>query len=358
MIYTIESLLTNPGTIKAVIDRLEVQATEADKIQWKDYLTPKQANPDGTFKTFVGTQTAVIVGSIIDKYANKPIRKRHPLAQGFGEVAALGEAYQMDNARLEQLQILIDTYNQRGEKAVAEEIVSFLVDDMRQCYLAPHKRMDLMLADLKYKGEAETESNVDMEGVKIEKITLPVTKLTPASGNQTKFISYLANQIESLRAQGKDIAVLEMSRATFATYIVGCSEFKDTFVSKFGSFEFKSGGLATPAMANDLFAALQIPAVIKIKQEYISKQNGVSANIVPDKKIAMLPNEKLGNLRWKKPYELTDHIPQKTYSERENGLFIATQRTEEGRFVEYGCEWIVEIDKPNRMAIMDLKNFS
>jgi len=357
MVYTIETLMASPAIVTAIINRLQVTMTEADKISWKDYLMPKKANPDGTFKTFIGNQTGVVIGSMIDRHSNKPIRKRHSLAKGYGEVACLGEAYQMDNARLEELQILVDTYNERGEKAVVEEIVNFLVDDFRQVYLAPQKRIDLMLSDLKFTGRAEANANADQKGVKIDTITIPVSTKSPAAGVKATFITYLSEQIESLRASGCDASILEMSRATFAQYIVGCAEFKDTFVSKFGSFDFKSGGLATPQMANDLFSALQIPATIRIKQEYITMQNGVSSNVVPTKKIALLPNEKIGNLRWKTPYEITDPIQGKTYTQKENGLFIATQRTEEGRFVEYGCEWIVDIDKPNRMAIMDLAAF-
>lgn len=358
MVYTIDSLLSNPAIVSAVIDRLEVTAKEADKIRWKEYLAPKKANPDGTFKTYYGTQTGVVIGSFIDKYSNKPLRKRHAMSSGYGEVGALGEAYQMDNARLEELQILVDTYNQRGESAVVEEIVNFLVDDMRQCYLAPNKRIDLMLADLKWTGKSAIHTNADQKGVKIIETTLPLKKIEPAASVKGHFITYLAEQIEALHAQGIDTSVLEMSRSTFTKYISGDEEFKSNFVAKFGSFELYGGALATPAMANDLLSAFEIPATIKIVQDYITMQDGKTQNVVPTGKISLLPDVTLGNLRWKTPYELSDKIGTKSYSERENGLFIATQRTEEGRFVEYGCEWIVDIDKPNRMALMDLKNLA
>ena len=357
MIYTIESLMAEPMIIAAIIDRLKVTLTDADKIDWMDYLNPKKANPDGTFKTYIGNTTAVTVGSFIDKYSKKPLRPRKSMRKGVGEVGALGEEFQMDNARLEELQVLIDTYNEKNEVSVINDITNFLVEDFRECYLAPHKRIDLMLSDLKFTGEAGVNSNADQKGVKIDKITIPLHKLTPAAGYKTTFISYLADQVEALRAEGVDAAVMEMSRATFVKHIVNCAEFQSKFVSKFGSFEFTSGP-ATPTMVNDLFQALELPLTIKLKAEYIKLQNGVTSNIVPADKIAVLPADKLGNLRWKNPYEITDKVPGKTYTQQENGLYIATRRSDEGRTTEYGCEWMVDIDKPNRMALIDCSAFN
>ena len=51
MLLTIESLLKEPAKVQAVIDRLGVQLRGEDNIVWKNYLDPKRANPDGTFKT-------------------------------------------------------------------------------------------------------------------------------------------------------------------------------------------------------------------------------------------------------------------------------------------------------------------
>lgn len=352
MIYTIESLMAEPMIIAAVIDRLKVTLTDADRIDWMDYLTPKKANPDGTFKTYIGNTTAVTVGSFIDKFSRKPLRTRKSMRKGVGEVGALGEEFQMDNARLEELQVLIDTYNEKNEASVINDIANFLVEDFRESYLAPHKRIDLMLNDLKFSGTAGVDSNVDQKGVKIDSITIPLHKVKPAASYAAKFISYLADQVESLRGEGVDAAVMEMSRATFVKHIVNCPEFQSKFVSKFGSYEFTSGP-ATPTMVNDLFQALELPLVIRLKAEYVKKQDGVTHNIIPVDKISLLPNGSLGNLRWKNPYELTDKVPGKTYTQQENGLFIATRRTDEGRTTEYGCEWMVDIDKPNRMGLID-----
>jgi hypothetical protein len=59
-------------------------------------------------------------------------------------------------------------------------------------------------------------------------------------------------------------------------------------------------------------------------------------------------------MRWHTPYEVTDPIPNKVYTRSEGGMYISNVRTEEGRFLEYGCEWIPEIQAPNKITILDL----
>ena len=363
MTYTIDSILSNPAFLNVVINRAMVTLADADRIDWMDYLDPMRTNPDGTFKTYIGNQTAVVVGSFIDKNANKPIRKRHAMSKGQGEVGYLGEAYQMDNDRLARLQELVDTLNLLGNQQAMEDVINFLVDDFRQCALAPHKRMDLMLNDLKFTGQAEVRSKADESGVKINTIKLPFKNgknlFKPTADVKDTFISYLIKAVPTLRQAGSDATIMEMNRTTFMNYIAGCKEFKENFITKVASVEVgTSQSLISPALVNQVFTSLQIPFQIRLKDVYINMQDQNAINAVPDGKIALLPNAKIGHLRYHRPYELSDKIASKAYTEQENGLFIATERTKEGRFVEYGCDWIVDVNQSNRMGLIDLSAFA
>lgn len=361
MVYTIDSILSNPAFVTTVINRAMVTLNNADAIDWTRYLTPAGTNPDGTFKTFSGNQTAVVVGSFIDKNSNKPIRKRHAMKQGMGEVNALGEAYQMDNARLDELQILVDTLNRLGNTQAMEDVVNFLADDFRQCVLAPNKRVDLMLNDLKFYGKAESNAKVDEKGVKLMTITLPFKEgknlFIPTSENKGSFLSFLENILPTLRQNGSDATIMEMSRTTFRKCIVGDDEFAKNFIAKFGSAQFNPGSLASPDMFNQLFENLQIPLIVRLKAVDVKLQDNSILATVPDYKISLLPAGNIGHLRHRRPYELSDRIPGKTYTVLDNDLFIATERTKEGRMMEYGSEWIVDINQPNRMGIIDLSAF-
>lgn len=355
MVLTIDSLLSTPGIITAVIHRMIATMTEADKIHWKDYLEYKQANPDGTFKTFIGNQTGVIIGSFIDRFSNKPVRKRRALARGYGEVGCLGDSYQMDNQRLEELNILIETFNRTQSQETINDIVNFLVDDFRQCYLAPHKRLDLMLADLRFNGSAKVNAKADQNGVKLDEIKLPILTVKAAVGDKSNIITWIRqNFTEGLTAKGYSFSLMEMNLNTFNKRIAASDEFKNTYTLTFGNTKVNPVNIITPDMANTLLTGIGMPP-IRIKNEYIQLQDGSTLNAVPDDKISLIPSGKLGFMRYKRPYEMIDKVPGKNYTEVEDGrIFISTQRTDEGRFMEYGGELIPDINIPNRMAIADL----
>nr|DAR71994.1 MAG TPA: major capsid protein [Caudoviricetes sp.] len=368
MLLTIDALLNNAAFIKAVIDRALVTMGELDKVFWKDYLVYQKANPDGSFKTYMGTQVGVIAGTVIDRYAGKPVRKRHALNRGFGEVACLGDAYQMDNTRLERLNWLIEEYNTLSIQssntdainAKKDEIVNFLVDDIRQCMLAPMKRLDIMLGELRFNGSTKVNGKENEKGVSVDTVKLPIHTKQAASSDKDNILTWLETEfVDKVRSKGMLFSTAEMNRHTFNTRIASSKEFQSKFTMKFGDMEFNTGGIVTPDMVNRLIESVGMPWRIHVKDEYVQVSENEMVNAVPDDKISFLPimgDAKLGFMRWKKPYEMADKVNDgRAYQEIEDGKgFISSKRTDEGRFMEYGFEAIPDINIPNKMAIADL----
>ena len=108
MYLTVQTLLNDPNIVKAVIDR--VIALRLDTIYWKKHLDFEETR-SRVFKTYLGTVTGVTAGSVIDRNSGKPLRERKSLGSGYGEVACMGDRYQMDNDRLDMLQELINKFN-------------------------------------------------------------------------------------------------------------------------------------------------------------------------------------------------------------------------------------------------------
>ena len=108
-------------------------------------------------------------------------------------------------------------------------------------------------------------------------------------------------------------------------------------------------------MANQLLTGIGLPP-IRIVEDYVVKEDGTTTNIFADERIALLPTAKLGKMMWHEPYELTDRVPNKTYTVLEGGHYITTQRTEEGRFIEYGCEWMPSFAAPQSMVVINTSN--
>ncbi len=308
MVLTLNKLFNDPTITKAIIDR--IQALKLDVIFWKRHLDFEETK-SRVFKTYLGSVTGVTAGSIIDRNSNKPLRERRTLGSGVGEVAYLGDRYQMDNDRLDMLQSLVDKFNatKTSEQSQAlNEIITYITDDMRQVLLAPHKRMDLVLGSLRSDGQALVNLADNPQGASALDISLPVTRLTPETSEKKNFMGN-------------------------ANVMLGA-------------------GLITEDMASQVFTGIGLPKV-RINEDLVEGADGKMKQVFKDNRISLFQEEKIGKMKWHTPYEILDPIPDKVYTRGEGGMYISNVRTDEGRFMEYGAEWIPDVN-PNKMAIIDL----
>lgn len=350
MKLTFDMLFNDPIVVNAVIDR--IQAQQKDTIYWQRYLSFEQTN-SRTFKTYFGTQTGVIAGSVIAKNATKPTRERKSMGSGFGEVANLGDKYQLDNDRLDMVRQLVDKFNTNNNPAALDEIINYVFDDLRQVLLAPHKRMDKFVGDLRSTGKGQVSVDDNPDGIEILEVTLPTEKYQIPAERKGDLVSFLQSYVQEKRSSMGSFGVMEMNRFTFNNRVKTSDEFKNAYTRLFGSAEIAVGaGIITDTMANELFTTIGLPP-IRIVEEYVDMLDGTSVNTFANDRIVLLPGDNLGKMRWHMPYEYTDQVPGKTYTLREGGHMITSKRTEEGRFLEYGCEWMPEFTAPNRIATLD-----
>lgn len=354
MYLTIQTLLNDSEIVRAVIDR--IQALRLDTIFWKKHLDFEETK-SRVFKTYLGTVTGVIAGSIIDRNSNKPLRERKSLGSGYGEVAYLGDRYQMDNDRLDMLQELINKFNNArpaDQQRALNDIIDYIVDDMRQVLLAPHKRMDIVDGDLRSDGKASVKVDDNPQGIEMLDMVLPVHRITPGTGDKNNFVAYLMNQIVDLRTKFGTFLSMEMSRKTFIKSIVGSKDFGDFYKQSFNQKEVQiSSGLMSSEMATTIFQGLGLPPIV-INEDLVELPDGTMKQVFKDNRISLFTTAKQGKMKWHTPYEITDPVPGKTYNRSEGGMYISNIRTDEGRFMEYGCEWIPEYTSPNKIIILDL----
>ena len=97
---TLDTLFNDVNIIKVVID--SVMQSKLDTIFCPRYLSFEETKVR-VFKQYAGTVTGVVVGFVIGRNSNKPLRERSTLGSGYGEVAFLGDRYQLDNDRLDFL---------------------------------------------------------------------------------------------------------------------------------------------------------------------------------------------------------------------------------------------------------------
>lgn len=366
MLLTIQTLFNDPDVVQATIDRVLQQGL--DRIYWQQYLTFRQTTTR-VFKDYLGTVTGVVAGSINSRYGEKPIRERRSMGSGYGEIAYLGDAYQMDVERLSELQDLIDKFNAAktaDQVAVMNEIIQYIADDYRQVILAPHKRMDIVFGSLLMTGAASVKNKDNADGIELLNISLPFHFITPTSADvvvdgKNKFISYMQQQILALQPKYGKFEKMVMSRGTFIKNIVGSSEFGETFKMVMPSQQFNvATGLLTSEMASQVLRGVGLPA-IEIKEDYVEDQDGTNKQIYADNRITLLRSDNLGWMRHHTPYEATDPIEGRQYRPvgADNGqMLISNYRDKNGRYMEYTAEWIPQIAAPNKIVNFNLETLN
>ena len=363
MTLTIETLFNDPKIVSAVINR--VNQTRKDTIYWQQYLVFRRVTTR-VFKDYAGTVTGVMAGSINSRYGEKPIRERRNIGSCYGEIAYLGDAYQMSIDRLSELQDLIDMYNAaktEDQNAALTEIVNFISDDYRQVSLAPHKRMDIVVGSLLMTGKAQVrnkdKAKTDQSAYDLLDIDLPYNFLTPAKtdvivDSQNKSISYLRDTYNKLKPDYGNYSKMLMSRATFEKNIINSSEFADQYKMIMGANEVKlSSGLMSSDLASTVLTGIGLPA-IDIKEDYVKDQTGKNVQIYADDRITFLPQDQIGYMRHHTPYEATDPVKDRTYTPSDGQMLISNYRDKEGRYMEYTAEWIPQITNPQLITNIDL----
>lgn len=368
MFLTIQTLFDDANIVSAIIRR--VNQTRKDTIYWQQYLTFRRVTTR-VFKDYIGSVTGVMAGSINSRFGEKPIRERRNIGSGYGEIAYLGDAYQMSIDRLSELQDLIDKFNvakTADQKAAMEEIVNFLADDYRQITLAAHKRMDIIVGALLMLGEA-TVYNKDAAIIsgqtnnKLLEITLPFNFIKPISGDvivdgKNMFISYLREKLHSLAPDFGVYAKMIMTRASFNKHVLGSSEFGEQYKMILGTNEMKlSTGLVSSSLASEVFTGIGLPR-IEIKEDYVKDQTGKNVQIYADNRITLLPSDQIGYMRHHTPYEAADPVQGRTYIPSEGQMLISNYRDKNGRYMEYTAEWIPQISNPDLITNIDLSEIA
>lgn len=359
MMLTIYTLFNDPNIVSAVIQR--VLQTRKDTIYWQQYLDFRRTTTR-VIKDYIGQVTGVVAGSINSRYGEKPIRERRNIGSAYGEIAYLGDRYQISIDRLSELQDLIDKYNAAkpaDQVAAMQDIVNFIYDDYRQVLLAAHKRMDIVVGSLLMTGKAQVKNKDDNAGgIDLLDIKLPFKFITPEAGTKANFITYLQTTINELKAIYGTFPKMIMSRGTFVKNIIGSAEFGDKFKMQLSGNEmYLSTGLITSQLASSIFTGIGLPA-IEIKEDYVMDQSGKNVQIYADDRITLLPQDKVGYMRFHTPYEAVDGVPGRNYSQADGDMLISGYKDGNGRYLEYTAEWVPQITNPNLIVNFDLSTMN
>ena len=244
-------------------------------------------------------------------------------------------------------------------KAAMRDIVDFIYDDYRQVLLAPHKRMDIIVGSLLMTGAASVKNKDDNAGgIDLLNIDLPFKFIKPDTEDKDYFVTYLQQKLNELKSIYGTFPKMIMSRGTFIKNIIGSSEFGDKFKMQLtGNEMYMSTGLITSQLASTIFTGIGLPA-IEIKEDYVVDQTGKNIPIYADGRISLLPQDKIGYMRFHTPYEAVDGVPGRNYTQADGDMLISGYKDGNGRYLEYTAEWIPQIANPNLIVNFDLSEMN
>lgn len=346
MNITIDGLLGEPKYISAVLERS--LANQRDEIIIGRYLG-FDSTTSRVFNSIYGTTTAVRMGSVIDKNAGKTLRGRRSVGKATLEVIDLGDRFQMDNDRLERLQSLVNGLN---KGSVSSDVVTnFLVEDFNEVSIAPYKRMEKITFDLIYNGKASVTIEDNPQGVQVVDMDLPIYTEKAKANDKDHLIEFLVSIVN--KYSYLKFATMEMNQATFLKFFAKNPELLGKYKVTQGDTSVEITGTVPLRAVNAMLEALSLPT-IRVVDNMVTDLNGKDYSLCPDNKIVFLPAGKIGNIRHKAPYELSDRVAGKTYTVLAGEHMVTSERTNEGRFIEYECHWVPEIIVPKRIVSVDL----
>ena len=217
----------------------------------------------------------------------------------------------------------------------------------------------IIVGSLLMTGAASVKNKDDNAGgIDLLNIDLPFKFIKPDTEDKNYFVTYLQQKLNELKSIYGTFPKMIMSRGTFVKNIIGSSEFGDKFKMQLtGNEMYMSTGLITSQLASTIFTGIGLPA-IEIKEDYVVDQTGKNIPIYADGRISLLPQDKIGYMRFHTPYEAVDGVPGRNYTQADGDMLISGYKDGNGRYLEYTAEWIPQIANPNLIVNFDLSEMN
>lgn len=346
MNFTIHSLLGEGAFLGAVADR--ALARFRDEIILTNYLSFLKTDSE-SFKSVYGQTYAARMGSVIDPNSGKPIRGRRSVGKATLEVIYMADTFQMDNHRLNEFRMLVQSLNKNGISV--NEVADSISEDFKEITLAPYKRTEKILLDLLFTGKSSVKLEDNPKGVEVVDMAIPIhmeKATTSDKGNLIGFLMDVRNRYQYL-----DFDRIEMSNNTFIKYFAKNPEFVGKYKVSNGGTEVEITGTVPLSAVNAMLAALGLPE-IRVVSAVVTDLNDKITPLCPDDRIVFLPKGEIGKLRHFETYEEADGIPTISYTSLRGNHLIGSERTKEGRNLEYICSWVPEVRVPKNILSVDI----
>lgn len=315
------------------------------KAEWKDEISQVDYCASKAYNAYLAETQAAIVGSVIEKNAEKPIHGMPSAKELVGTIGRMGDKWQMDNDRLDQYYYLQGRYNDKAsdpaaigfnEKTEKEKLIKFLFEPFEVAAIAPHKRLDMLYFEGLFQGtQTVSRSNNGKANVSYT-YPLGVTTFSAkvaAWGNATATpIDDIQDVVDYCEAHGKEVRRIRMSKKTFRK-MSKSDQFIKAFTLKLGKVDVKPAAISVDDV-NAYLESISLPTITVEKNRFAKLADGADTNLTPDDRVVFQCAERVAVMKIADPLEAIDKLPNKVYSSVDDNL-VGHWRGEGGRFYDY-----------------------
>lgn len=312
--------------------------------EWRNEMGTPEYCAAKAYQAYLAEYSAAMVGSVIDKNAEKPTHQLPAASELVGSISRMSDEWQLDNDKLSQFYYMEGRFRDQYQQNVLrvnrteqrEELVRYLFGMFQNAVIAPHKRIDMLYFEGLYKGTQTVSANNNPKSGIAFSYDLGVTSYNATTANwgltTATPIKDMMNVCDQAGAVGKTVKRIRMSRNTYRKMCLS-TEVAGKFEMKFNKVNVTPTVISIDAM-NAYLESVMLPPIVVESPKYVTLADGTSTSLIPDDKVVFQCEDRVAVLKVSDPLEVIDAIPNKTYANYDGNL-VGFWRNDKGRFVDY-----------------------
>lgn len=328
---------------------------------WQNYLSDK-FTLSLDWRAIMGVMENSPAATVVDFSSGKPIATRPTASKLNGELATLGNKYQMTKKEVREMLELQDNIGRYG--ITPSDLINFLYPDLQRATIGPHKTIDRLFLEAISTGQMTLTSSLNPKGTVwnqalnwgIETVNAQTAVWTTAATATP--LKDIKNVVDTWIAKGVMFKLMKMSRTTF-NLMVATTEFQNAFSLEMGSGSKKITTLKNHFLSvdsvNALLESVGLPSIEIIDYPIqIEGKDGSYTTVRPfaDNRVSFSVDNNYGEMM--RTYSNEERIPNKTksYAKAENVLISKYSDLDGNEFTESDFNAFPVLNKANQIAIL------
>lgn len=343
---TILEQIQEPKAFDAFIN--ENMKTSTYKIGW-DKEMDVEYEPSKAFQAYTAEYVAAMLGTVIDKSADRPKRDMPNIGEIVGTISRMGDEWQIPNERLERYYYMENRFREKAKDFSAEQkkdqykrIVKYLFNPYELAVIAPHRRILAQYWEGLSDGQVTLTKETNKGGVVwsaplpngIKKCKLRADDIVWSKENLATMdiIATLEYLEEIADAQGKTIQKFRVSKRT-AALITQAKQFKELLGLNLGKIKTSTTPALGLDLVNEYLTGVNKPT-IEVINEVGALATGQTVSMFKDGRVVAQCTDRPAVLKVADPLESVDPVPDVVYSSYFDNL-VSQWRDKKGRYVAY-----------------------